>query len=48
MASAVAVPVFFPRRDRFRVACAAAGFAVAAVWVPLILLTFFAVLGFGD
>ncbi|MFE6052170.1 hypothetical protein ACFQ6N_15555 [Kitasatospora sp. NPDC056446] len=33
-AVACAVPTFFRRRDHFRVACAAAGMAVAAVSVP--------------
>ncbi|MFH8382629.1 hypothetical protein ACH4E7_17015 [Kitasatospora sp. NPDC018058] len=50
-AAACAVPVAVPacsrRRDHFRVACAAAGFTVAAVWVPLTVLAFFAVLVFG-
>ncbi|MGW3039376.1 hypothetical protein ACWC9T_04835 [Kitasatospora sp. NPDC001159] len=46
-AVACAVPACLRRRDRFRVACAAAGFAVAAVWVPLTVLAFFAVLVFG-
>lgn len=32
--AACAVPSFFRRRDRFRVACAAAGMAVAAVSAP--------------
>ncbi|CAM5623049.1 hypothetical protein BOQ63_032165 [Streptomyces viridifaciens] len=38
------VPVFCRREDRFRVACAAAGFTVAAVWVPLLIIGFLAVL----
>ncbi|MET8625514.1 hypothetical protein ABZW30_17500 [Kitasatospora sp. NPDC004669] len=46
-AVACAVPVCFRRRDRFRVGCAAAGFTVAAVWVPLTILAFFPVLVFG-
>ncbi|MFD8708715.1 hypothetical protein ACFV1W_40085 [Kitasatospora sp. NPDC059648] len=38
------VPVCCRREDRFRVACAAAGFTVAAVWVPLLITGFLAVL----
>ncbi|MFF2143142.1 hypothetical protein [Kitasatospora sp. NPDC058190] len=42
-----AVPVFYRRQDRFRVACAAAGFTVAGVWVPLLILGLLAVLSLG-
>ncbi|MER7846582.1 hypothetical protein ABTZ03_21785 [Kitasatospora sp. NPDC096077] len=41
------VPVFYRRRDRFRVACAAAGFSVAAVWVPVLVIGLLAALGLG-
>ncbi|MFI2610136.1 hypothetical protein [Kitasatospora sp. NPDC018619] len=43
-AVACAVPPFFARRDRFRVACAAAGMAVAAVSVPTALFGIMAAL----
>ncbi|MFG2843729.1 hypothetical protein ACGF12_11225 [Kitasatospora sp. NPDC048296] len=46
-AAICAVPVFCRRQDRFRVACAAAGFTVAGVWVPLLILGLLAVLGLG-
>ncbi|MER7669570.1 hypothetical protein ABTY61_14015 [Kitasatospora sp. NPDC096128] len=42
-----AVPVLYRRQDRFRVACAAAGFTVAGVWVPLLILGLLAVLSLG-
>ncbi|MFE3501331.1 hypothetical protein [Kitasatospora sp. NPDC059160] len=42
-----AVPVFYRRQDRFRVACAAAGFTVAAVWVPLLIIGLLAALALG-
>lgn len=45
--AACAVPVFYRRQDRFRVACAAAGFTVAGVWVPLLILGLLAVLLLG-
>ncbi|MFI9160736.1 hypothetical protein [Kitasatospora aureofaciens] len=38
------VPVFCRCEDRFRVACAAAGFTVVAVWVPPLIIGFLAVL----
>ncbi|WP_188309796.1 hypothetical protein [Streptomyces sp. CBMA123] len=46
-AAACAVPVFYRRRDRFRVACAAAGFTVAAVWLPFLVIGLLAVLSLG-
>ncbi|MEV7927565.1 MULTISPECIES: hypothetical protein [unclassified Kitasatospora] len=46
-AAVCAVPVFYRRRNPFRVACAAAGFTVAAVWVPLAILCALMVATFG-
>ncbi|MGW2375156.1 MULTISPECIES: hypothetical protein [Kitasatospora] len=46
-AAVCAVPVFYRRQDRFRVACAAAGFTVAGVWLPLLVLALLTVLSLG-
>ncbi|WP_218202439.1 hypothetical protein [Kitasatospora aureofaciens] len=45
--AACAVPVFYRERNPFRVACAAAGAVVAAVWVPLALIAIWPVLALG-
>ncbi|MFI9360731.1 hypothetical protein ACIG5E_06675 [Kitasatospora sp. NPDC053057] len=47
-AAVCTVPVFYRRQDRFRVACAAAGFTVAGVWVPLLILGVLAALDQGS
>ncbi|MFJ7246144.1 hypothetical protein ACIQWA_16015 [Kitasatospora sp. NPDC098652] len=46
-AAVCSVPSFYRRQDRFRVACAAAGFTVAGVWLPLLILGLLAVLSLG-
>lgn len=45
---ACAVPLFFRKRDPFRVACAAAGAVVAVISVPMLILSLWAMAVFED